>query len=50
MQQGLDLGGWAVSPEVYSSMVFVSIATCILAPLVLQNLLRMSAGEGGAAS
>jgi Kef-type K+ transport system membrane component KefB len=50
MQQGLALGDWAVTPEVYSSMVFVSIATCILAPLVLQNLLRMSASESGAAS
>ena len=40
MQQGQQLGDWAVSSEVFAAMTMVSIATCILSPLVLRPLLR----------
>jgi Kef-type K+ transport system membrane component KefB len=40
MHQGLALGDWAVSGEVFGAMVIVSIATCVLAPLALKPLLQ----------
>jgi Kef-type K+ transport system membrane component KefB len=40
MHQGRQLGDWAVPDEVYAGMVFVTMASCIAAPLVLQRLLR----------
>ena len=40
MQQGQQLGDWAVSPEVFAAMTMVSAATCILSPLLLRPLLR----------
>ncbi len=40
MQRGYQFGDWAVSEEVYSSMVFVSLGTCVLAPVVLRLLLK----------
>ncbi len=40
MQQGQQLGDWAVSSEVFAAMTMVSIATCILSPLLLRPLLR----------
>ena len=40
MQQGQQLGNWAVSSEVFAAMTMVSAATCILSPLLLRPLLR----------
>ena len=40
MQQGQQLGDWAVSSEVFAVMTMVLIATCILSPLVLRPLLK----------
>lgn len=40
MQRGLELGDWAVSSEVYSSMVFVTITSALLTPVLLRLLLR----------
>lgn len=40
MEQGLELGTWAVPPEAYAAMVMVSAATCLLPPLVVRPLLR----------
>ena len=40
MQQGQQLGDWAVSSKVFAAMTMVSIATCILSPLLLRPLLR----------
>ena len=40
MQQGQQLGNWAVSSEVFAAMTMVSIATCILSPMLLRPLLR----------
>ncbi|MFP4082139.1 MAG: cation:proton antiporter [Candidatus Aminicenantes bacterium] len=40
MQKGSQLGGWAVPNNVYSAMVFVSLATCVGAPFVLRLLLK----------
>lgn len=39
MQNGLNLGSWAVPGEVFSGMVIVSAVTCMLAPLILHPLL-----------
>ncbi len=40
MQHGQQLGDWAVSSEVFAAMTMVSIATCILSPLMLRPMLR----------
>lgn len=40
VQHGLELGPWAISPRVFSAMVFVSLATCILSPVIVTRLLR----------
>lgn len=39
MQRGAELGTWAVPPEVFSAMVFVSAGTCLLIPALLYTLL-----------
>jgi len=39
MQHGLDKGAWAVPPKIFNSMVFVCIATCAIAPVVVQKML-----------
>jgi len=39
MQRGHEMGKWAVSDEVYSAMVLVSLATCVVPPIVLRKLL-----------
>jgi Kef-type K+ transport system membrane component KefB len=39
MQQGRNLGDWAVPPYAFSAIVLVSIATCIISPLILRFLL-----------
>ncbi len=40
MQKGLGLGEWAVPPDVFAAMVFVSAATCLTAPIVVRSLLQ----------
>ncbi len=40
VQQGHALGDWAVPPNVYAAVAFVSIATCIASPLALRWMLR----------
>ncbi|MGK7951413.1 MAG: cation:proton antiporter [Xenococcaceae cyanobacterium] len=39
MARGQQLGDWAVSPEIFTSMVIVSTITCIISPLLLRPLL-----------
>lgn len=38
MQRGLDLGRWAVPPELFAQMVLVSAATTLLVPLLVRPL------------
>lgn len=40
VQRGVQLGEWAMPPEVFGAMVIVSLITCILSPLVVHTLLR----------
>ncbi|MEM7594728.1 MAG: hypothetical protein AAF383_25065 [Cyanobacteria bacterium P01_A01_bin.83] len=40
MERGRQLGGWAVSPQIYTSMIMVSAITCIISPSVLRPLLQ----------
>lgn len=40
MQRGLDLGDWAVSPELFANMVLVSAATTLLVPPIIRPLLH----------
>jgi Kef-type K+ transport system membrane component KefB len=40
MQQGLQMGNWAVSSQLFAAMVVVSVGTSIIAPLVLRPLLQ----------
>jgi len=42
MQRGLELGDWAVSPDVFAQVVLVSAATVLFVPIVLRPLLRRS--------
>ncbi len=39
MKHGRNLGDWAVSSEVFTAMVFVSVLTCIVAPILIRKLL-----------
>ena len=39
MKRGNELGEWAVPDKVFSAMVLVSLATCLISPLVLRKLL-----------
>jgi len=39
-QHGLRLGPWAISSRVFAALVFVSVVTCILSPLIVTRLLR----------
>lgn len=39
-QRGLQLGPWAVSSRVFAALVFVSLATCILSPVLVTRFLR----------
>jgi len=50
MQKGLALGAWAVSSKLFSAMVFVSAATCILTPFAVRAMLHKwpQAQTGGA--
>ena len=40
MERGRKLGDWAVSPQIFTSMIIVSRITCIVSPLVLRPLLE----------
>ncbi len=40
VHQGRQLGDWAMPEKIYAGMVFVSIMTCIGAPLILFRLLQ----------
>ncbi len=40
MERGRQLGDWAVSPEIFTSMVIVSAITCIASPMILRSLLQ----------
>jgi Kef-type K+ transport system membrane component KefB len=40
MQYGMLLGAWAVSAELFSTMVVVSLLTCLVAPIALRAELR----------
>lgn len=40
VQHGLELGPWAMPPQVFAAMVFVSLATCTLSPIAVTILLR----------
>ncbi|MGD2245269.1 MAG: cation:proton antiporter [Candidatus Aminicenantes bacterium] len=39
-QRGHQLGNWAVSNEVFSAMVLVSLGTCVLSPVVLRPFIK----------
>ncbi|MFP4496991.1 MAG: cation:proton antiporter [Vulcanimicrobiota bacterium] len=48
MEQGKNMGNWAVPPEAYAAMVTVTIFTCILAPLLVRKMLdKWPQGEEG---
>lgn len=38
MQHGLSLGDWAVPPEVYAAMVVVTALTCIISPILINQM------------
>jgi Kef-type K+ transport system membrane component KefB len=40
MQRGHELGDWAVPDLVFGAMVIVSLASCLLSPLLLKRLLK----------
>ena len=40
MERGRQLGDWAVSPQIFTSMILVSGITCIVSPLLLRPLLQ----------
>ena len=40
MEKGRQLGDWAVSPQIFTSMILVSAITCIISPLLLRPLLQ----------
>lgn len=40
MQYGMLLGAWAVSTEIFSAMVVVSLLTCVVAPIGIRAELR----------
>ncbi len=40
MERGRQLGDWAVSPQIFTSMILVSVITCIISPLLLRPLLQ----------
>jgi Kef-type K+ transport system membrane component KefB len=40
MQRGLDLGAWAVTPEIFAHLVIVSAATTLLTPFLVRPLLH----------
>lgn len=40
MEKGRQLGDWAVSPQIFTSMIIVSAITCAASPLFLRPLLQ----------
>ena len=40
MERGRQLGDWAVSPQIFSSMIIVSGITCLASPLILRPCLK----------
>ena len=40
MQRGLQLGDWAVGPEIYGAMIILCTATCLISPFFVQILLE----------
>ncbi|MGB5714704.1 MAG: cation:proton antiporter, partial [Waterburya sp.] len=40
MERGRQLGDWAVSPQIFTSMIIVSAITCTTSPLILRPLLQ----------
>ncbi|MDJ0649086.1 MAG: cation:proton antiporter [Xenococcaceae cyanobacterium MO_188.B19] len=42
MERGRQLGNWAVSTQIFTSMILVSAITCIVSPLLLRPLLQKS--------
>ncbi len=40
MERGRQLGDWAASPQIFTSMIIVSAITCTAAPLLLRPLLQ----------
>ena len=40
MQRGLQLGDWAVGPEVYGAMIILCTLTCLIPPFFVQILLE----------
>lgn len=40
MEQGRRLGDWAIPPDLYAGFVFVSIVTCLIAPVSLQIMFK----------
>ena len=46
MEIGRQLGDWAVSPQIFTSMIIVSAITCILSPMVLRPLLQKNLAKG----
>lgn len=43
-QQARDLGDWAMPPELFSAIAFVSLATCLVTPFVVRALLKRRDG------
>jgi Kef-type K+ transport system membrane component KefB len=51
MQRGLNLGEWAVPPDIFAAMVIVSAGTCIISPFLVRYLLgKWPQVEGGSDS
>ena len=48
VQHGVLLGGWAVSPELFSAMVLVSLLSCITAPIGVRALLQRAPSDQSA--
>ncbi len=45
MVYGLGLGAWAVPAALYNAAVIVSLATCLLAPIIVQRLLAKTVAK-----
>ena len=39
-QQARELGDWAMPPEVYSGIAFISLVTCLVSPFAVRALLK----------
>lgn len=45
MERGRQLGDWAVSPQIFTSMIIVSAITCTVSPLFLRPLLQKTVSQ-----